>query len=79
MLCFKIIGNSNVPFLPIPLRMIILRYLQEEKCFYLVDVGSIYGTYVKIKQYISTILNKGETFLIGADVNLNIVELWNQV
>ncbi len=72
--------KANLPWLPIPLRMMILRYLVET-AFYLIDMGSTYGTYVRLKAPhppCQQPLFKGLTVLFGNDVYLNVVEVWNE-
>ena len=54
----------------------ILSYLSEPKKFWVEDVGSIFGTYIRVKG--SASLMKGQTYIVGADVSFNIVDVWNE-
>jgi hypothetical protein len=35
-------------FLPLELRRLIIDYLKEPKAFYVQDLGSVHGTYIKV-------------------------------
>jgi len=41
------------------------------------DLGSVFGTYVRIKPYLNYPLEKGQTYLVGADTLFNIIEVNN--
>ena len=42
-------GVRTVRFLPSEMREYILSYLVEPKKFYIEDMGSIFGTYIKVR------------------------------
>jgi len=44
----------------------------------LVDLGSVFGTYVRIKPYLNYPLEKGQTYLVGAETLFNIIEVNNR-
>jgi len=41
------------------------------------DLGSIFGTYVKLNLPLSNALERGQTYLIGLDTFFNILEVNN--
>ena len=42
-------NNPNTPYLPKELRMIVISYLRKPRNFYIQDMGSIHGTFIKMK------------------------------
>lgn len=66
-------------YLPVHIRKLILSYLITPRHFYIQDMGSTHGTYVRmtdepsLKQH--QFVRKGQSYLIGADIYLNVVEL----
>lgn len=49
-------------------------FLAQRK-FWIVDLGSVFGTYVKIKGKMNHALEKGQTYLVGADTYFNIINM----
>ena len=43
--------------------------------FYIVDLGSAQGTFVKIKHEKSQVVEKGQVFLIGAETQFQILDV----
>lgn len=44
------------------------------KKFYIVDIGSVFGTYIRIKPYQVHPIEKGHAYLIGAETIFHITE-----
>lgn len=69
-------NHPGVVYLPTELRMLIISYLRKPRNFYIQDVGSIHGTYIKMKQNQFRKLLKGQTYQIGGtEIYLNILEV----
>lgn len=51
-----------------------LKYIEPRK-FWLADLGSSFGTYIKLKSELIHPLEKGQTFLVGLDTYFNIIEV----
>ena len=64
-------------YLPRELRRLIFSYYREPHKFYITDVGSVYGTYIRITKESPAEVVKGQTFLVGADVTINVLDVWN--
>ena len=41
--------------------------MKPERKFYIVDIGSVYGTYIKVSKRRDQILENKSEFMIGAD------------
>ena len=68
--------NPKMKYLPTEIRMLILSYLRKPRNFYIQDMGSIHGTYIKMKQNQFRKLCKGQTYQIGGtEIYLNILEV----
>jgi pSer/pThr/pTyr-binding forkhead associated (FHA) protein len=65
-------AQSVFQYLPKVLFAHILEFIREPKRFTLIDLGSVCGTYVKVRQDIPTPLQEGMTFLVGNDINIDI-------
>ena len=44
------------------------------KKFYIADIGSVFGTYIRIKPYQSHLIEKGQAYLVGAETLFHITE-----
>ena len=51
----------------------------EPTKFWVADMGSAFGTYVRIRSTQGNLLEEGQTYLMGADTMLNITQVNNQV
>jgi Tfp pilus assembly protein PilZ len=67
--------SRKVYYLPNDIRRIIISYLKEEQSFYVQDMGSVHGTYMKVQKDHSSLVKKGQNFQIGTDIYFNIVDL----
>lgn len=65
---------TNV-YLPIHIRRLIFSYLIQQRQFYIQDLGSTHGTYAQISESDKYQVRKGQSYLIGADIYLNVIEL----
>jgi hypothetical protein len=66
--------NSQAPYFPKELRMLIISFLRKPRKFYIQDMGSIHGTYVKLRHQEQKKLLTGQTYQIGGtEVNINII------
>lgn len=63
--------------LPEHICRLVWEYAQPRKVFYIVDIGSILGTYLRVKVNARHKLQSGNTFLVGSDTNFNILEVCN--
>ena len=64
-------------FLPREIQSMILSFLRESRKFYVQDLGSVHGTFIKAQRAQTQFIRKGQTYLIGNDVYINIEELCN--
>jgi len=55
----------------------IYTFLKAPYSIWLIDLGSVCGTYVKVSNDIPTELSRGQTFLIGSDICIDIDEVCN--
>ena len=55
----------------------IYTFLKEPYTLWLVDLGSVCGTYVKVSSEIPSELSRGQSFLIGSDICIDIDEVCN--
>jgi len=55
----------------------IYSFIKEPKKFWIVDLGSSFGTYVKLKAETLHPLEKGQTYLVGLDTYFNIIDVKN--
>mmetsp|Transcript_12442 Transcript_12442/g.23529 ORF Transcript_12442/g.23529 Transcript_12442/m.23529 type:complete len:334 (-) Transcript_12442:31-1032(-) len=70
------LGRQSVFYnLPLALFRYVLTFLKEPPKLYLVDLGSICGTYVRVLNDSPVELNSGQYFLIGSDVLIEILEI----
>lgn len=60
--------------MPVDIKRIVISYLVEPKSFYIQDLGSVHGTYLKIGNDNSYPLKSGQNYLIGTDIYVNIVD-----
>lgn len=62
--------------MPKELRMIVISYLRKPRNFYIQDMGSIHGTFIKMKHNQFRKIIKGQTYQIGgAEIFLNIIDV----
>ena len=68
---------KNKLYLPIDIRRLILSYIRQKRNFFIQDLGSTHGTFIQISHFsiLKQTVHKGQNFLIGADIYLNILEL----
>jgi len=55
--------------------LILLSCLIEPRKFWLVDLGSSFGTYIRLKGDMMYPLERGQTYLVGLDTIFNIVDV----
>ena len=73
--------NREVTFLPVDIRRIILRFVRRPRDFFIQDMGSTHGTYIQMGTFSeknaleSQTLQKGQNYLIGSDIYMNVLEL----
>mmetsp|Transcript_3330 Transcript_3330/g.5128 ORF Transcript_3330/g.5128 Transcript_3330/m.5128 type:complete len:337 (+) Transcript_3330:1867-2877(+) len=65
-------SNSSLAVLPHELLRYILEYLREPKCLYLVDLGSLCGTYVRVSHTEPVDLEENQVFLVGCDIIIEV-------
>mmetsp|Transcript_3027 Transcript_3027/g.6293 ORF Transcript_3027/g.6293 Transcript_3027/m.6293 type:complete len:314 (-) Transcript_3027:1157-2098(-) len=70
--------NSVFHNLPQPLFRYILEFLQEPRCLNVIDLGSVFGTYLRITNTDPYPLNSQQQFLIGKDLLLDIELVINE-
>lgn len=70
--------NSVFHCLPQPLFRYILDYLKEPRALTVTDLGSVFGTYLRITNTESYPLNSQQQFLIGKDLLLDIESVVNE-
>lgn len=68
-------SKSQWKYLPSYLFRLIRDFLQPEYKFYLVDVGSVCGTYVRVKPVAPQTILRYQMYLIGADTVFNVTEV----
>ena len=69
-------NHPEIPYLPTELRMLIISYLRKPRNFYIQDMGSIHGTFVKLKHNQYRKLIKGQTYQIGGtEIFMNIIDV----
>jgi hypothetical protein len=49
--------------------------LRPARGFYVQDLGSVHGTYIKVSKDHGENMKKGQAYLIGTDIYFNVVEL----
>jgi hypothetical protein len=49
-----------------------LSFVKERQAFWIVDLGSVCGTYLKVSHTDPVELQEGQTFLVGNDINIDI-------
>ena len=52
-----------------------MQYLKEKKQFYVQDLGSVHGTYLKVATDRSQLIRKGQHYQIGTDIYINIIDV----
>ena len=68
--------NPKVPYFPKELRILIISFLRKPRKFYIQDMGSVHGTYVKLKCRQQKKLLTGQTYQIGGtEVYINILQV----
>ena len=66
--------NSKALYFPKEIRMLILSFLRKPRKFYIQDMGSVHGTYLKLKHQEQKKLLTGQTYQIGGtEVYINIM------
>ncbi|KRW99875.1 SMAD/FHA domain [Pseudocohnilembus persalinus] len=68
-------SNSIWKKMPCYLMQIVLDFVRPEKKFYLVDIGSVYGTFIRVKPEEPQMVMKGQIYLIGADTQFNVTDM----
>jgi pSer/pThr/pTyr-binding forkhead associated (FHA) protein len=68
-------SGSVLQYFPLELIRYILLFIKEPKVPYLIDLGSMCGTYVKVSNSNPLELEKGQSFLVGSDVIIEIDSL----
>jgi len=53
----------------------IYSFVKPKRAFWLADLGSVFGTYVRLKSNSLYSLAKGQTYLVGADTFFNIIDV----
>mmetsp|Transcript_10604 Transcript_10604/g.10628 ORF Transcript_10604/g.10628 Transcript_10604/m.10628 type:complete len:132 (+) Transcript_10604:352-747(+) len=64
--------NSLLQFLPQDLFRCILMFIKEQKSPFLIDLGSMCGTYIRVSNEEPINLEPGQNFLIGSDIIIEI-------
>ncbi|CAG9336042.1 unnamed protein product [Blepharisma stoltei] len=64
--------KSILQFLPQDLFRCILMFIKEQKSPYLIDLGSMCGTYIRVSNEEPINLEPGQNFLIGSDIIIEI-------
>ena len=64
--------NSMWHYLPPVLFPYILSFIKEPRLFWIVDLGSVCGTYLKVSHDDPVELQEGQTYLVGNDINIDI-------
>jgi len=78
MMSHQRLGAESPGFhLPEGLYRHIFSFIKEPKKFWIVDLGSSFGTYVKLKAENLHPLEKGQTYLVGLDTYFNIIDVKN--
>ena len=70
--------NSILQYLPIEIFKYIWLFIKQPLYPLLVDLGSMCGTFIKVSNTDATILAPGLNFLVGSDINIEIVRLENE-
>ncbi|EAS04382.4 FHA domain protein (macronuclear) [Tetrahymena thermophila SB210] len=66
----------NIPQrIPDVVLRLIWKFVRPKNSFYIVDIGSAQGTFIKIRYDKSQIIEKGQVFLIGAETQFHILEV----
>ena len=71
-------SNTLLQYLPLEIIRYILLFLKVPKLPLLIDLGSMCGTYVKVSNVIPVELNKGQSFLVGNDIIIEIEKCGGQ-
>lgn len=69
--------NSIFNYLPHDLFRYILGFIKEPRAPYLIDLGSMCGTYVRVSNSDPVELEQGQNFLIGSDIIIEIDKVAN--
>lgn len=69
-------SEINVPHMPHHLLYNILSYLHNKREFYLIDCGSILGTYIKLRFNERNYLNRTQIYAIGSEYLIIIKEIY---
>ena len=56
---------------------IIWEFVKHRRKIYVVDLGSVFGTYIKLKKTNKNLLYKGQQYLIGADTHFIVLDIKN--
>lgn len=67
--------DTNLPNLPTNLLFNIYSYLDWKRQFYIIDCGSVYGTYVKMRHGVNNVLTKGQMFCMGNEYLLTVLDI----
>ena len=72
------IGKGSIgQSLPLCVYKHVFKFLKKAYSFYLQDLGSIFGTYIRLNLNRKMPLKKGEIYLIGPDLLFYITEIHN--
>lgn len=74
---FYCIGKLKDRKMPLAASRLIVQYLTPVRGFYLQDLGSCLGTYIKLRTKEENLLNIGSTMLIGFEAKLTVVWVKN--
>ncbi len=69
----RLARKAKIGWLPVPLRMLVISFLVDQ-AFYLSDLGSTYGTFVRIRGEVP--LTSGAVVSVGREAKLSVLELW---
>lgn len=74
------LGNQSIwKYLPIEIFKCIISFLKYPLVPYIIDLGSMCGTFVKVSNVNPIILEQGFTLLVGSDINIEIDRVENKV
>ena len=77
-LCFLIMNHRRINHLPNHVLRNIMEFLRERKKLTMSDMGSIYGTFLKIKKESSMELKPKMSFLISPCLGIEILEIYDE-
>jgi hypothetical protein len=78
MMSYSKLGKGSKGYnLPICVYKRIFRFLKKSYNFYLQDLGSVFGSYIRLTLHQRMPLELGEIYLIGSDLLFYITEIHN--